>query len=140
MQMENIFSLSVSAATLPNPTEVMQVIVQYKAVTYIVLRLGPPMNSIFEIVSLSSLNDTVWVQGCWLMLARVQSQPYSMPLIRSELPIEYLKDRIRIINLGSWDQNSCQQFQSCLIVIKKQTIFTVLKLFQHLYLCLPTLL
>ena len=40
-----IFSLSVSAATLPNPTEVMQVIVKYNAVTYMVLLDGPATNS-----------------------------------------------------------------------------------------------
>lgn len=45
MQMVKIFSLSVSAATLPKPTEVMQVIVKYNAVTYIVLLDGPATNS-----------------------------------------------------------------------------------------------
>lgn len=45
MQMVKIFSLSVSAATLPNPTEVMQVIVKYNAVTYMVLLDGPATNS-----------------------------------------------------------------------------------------------
>lgn len=45
MQMVNIFSLSVSAATFPNPTEVMQVMVKYRAVTYIVRLEGPAMSS-----------------------------------------------------------------------------------------------
>ena len=45
MQMEKIFSLSVSAATLPKPTLVMQVMVKYKAVTYMVFLLGPFNNS-----------------------------------------------------------------------------------------------
>lgn len=45
MQIVKIFSLSVSAATLPNPTEVMQVMVKYKAVTYIVRLDGPATSS-----------------------------------------------------------------------------------------------
>ena len=36
------FSLSVSAATFPNPIDVMQVIVKYRAVTYIENIEGPP--------------------------------------------------------------------------------------------------
>lgn len=41
----NIFSLSVSGETLPKPTEVMQVMVKYKAEMYIVHLVGPPMSS-----------------------------------------------------------------------------------------------
>ena len=45
MHVVNIFSLSVSAATLPKPTLVMHVMVKYNAVTYIVLRAGPLTSS-----------------------------------------------------------------------------------------------
>lgn len=45
MQMVKILSLSVSAATFPNPTEVIHVIVKYNAVTYIVFLDGPFINS-----------------------------------------------------------------------------------------------
>ena len=45
MPIVNTFSLSVSGATFPKPTLVMQVIVKYKAVTYIVLRGGPEASS-----------------------------------------------------------------------------------------------
>lgn len=45
MQIVKILSLSVSAATFPNPTEVMQVIVKYNAVTYIVFLEGPLTSS-----------------------------------------------------------------------------------------------
>lgn len=41
----NIFSLSVSGETLPKPTDVMQVIVKYKAEMYMVHFVGPPCNS-----------------------------------------------------------------------------------------------
>jgi hypothetical protein len=37
--------LSVSGATFPNPTLVMHVMVKYRAVTYIVCRGGPSINS-----------------------------------------------------------------------------------------------
>jgi len=49
MPIVNTFSLSVSGATLPNPTLVMQVIVKYKAVTYMVLRGGPAANSCLKV-------------------------------------------------------------------------------------------
>lgn len=45
MQIVKILSLSVSAATLPNPTEVIQVMVKYKAVTYMVFLDGPLISS-----------------------------------------------------------------------------------------------
>jgi len=45
MQIVKILSLSVSAATLPNPTEVIQVMVKYKAVTYMVFLEGPLISS-----------------------------------------------------------------------------------------------
>lgn len=45
MHIVNTRSLSVSAATLPNPTDVIHVIVKYNAVTYIVLRDGPFISS-----------------------------------------------------------------------------------------------
>lgn len=45
MQIVKIFSLSVSAATLPNPTDVMQVMVKYSAVTYMVRLEGPATSS-----------------------------------------------------------------------------------------------
>lgn len=45
MHIVKILSLSVSAATLPNPTDVIHVIVKYSAVTYIVFLEGPFMSS-----------------------------------------------------------------------------------------------
>ena len=42
MQHENVFSLSVSAATFPNPMDVMHVMVKYKAVKYLEVVGGPP--------------------------------------------------------------------------------------------------
>lgn len=45
MQMVKTRSLSVSAATLPKPTDVIHVIVKYNAVTYIVFREGPLISS-----------------------------------------------------------------------------------------------
>lgn len=45
MIMVNIFSLSVSGETLPKPTEVMQVMVKYRADMYMVHLLGPPTRS-----------------------------------------------------------------------------------------------
>ena len=41
IQMVKIFSLSVSAATLPKPTLVMQVMVKYRDETYMVFLEGP---------------------------------------------------------------------------------------------------
>lgn len=41
-QMVKIFSASVFGATLPKPTLVKEVNVKYKAVTYLLLILGPP--------------------------------------------------------------------------------------------------
>ena len=49
MQMVNTFSLSVSGATFPNPMLVMQVIVKYSDVIYIVERSGPPSSSILAV-------------------------------------------------------------------------------------------
>lgn len=54
MQMVKIFSLSVSGATLPKPMLVMQVMVKYSEVMYIVERSGPPSSSNF-IVTLFGL-------------------------------------------------------------------------------------
>lgn len=48
----NIFSLSVSGDTLPKPTLVMQVMVKYSDVTYMVKRTGPPINSLGKVMFL----------------------------------------------------------------------------------------
>lgn len=55
IQMVNIFSLSVSAATLPNPTLVIHVIVKYSAVTYMVFLDGPFISSGGELESFDQM-------------------------------------------------------------------------------------
>lgn len=52
IQMVKIFSLSVSGATLPKPTLVIQVIVKYNDVIYIVDLSGPPSSSTRAVILL----------------------------------------------------------------------------------------
>lgn len=85
MHIVKIFSLSVSAATLPKPTLVIQVIVKYKAVTYIVFLLGPLVSS-----GVPESLDQIYEYGDWVTLANFHSQLYWIPLSASDLPIEYL--------------------------------------------------
>uniref|UniRef100_A0A224Y3K0 Putative secreted protein n=1 Tax=Panstrongylus lignarius TaxID=156445 RepID=A0A224Y3K0_9HEMI len=84
MQMVKIFSLSVSAATLPNPTLVIQVIVKYRAVTYMVFLEGPFINS-------NVLDSFVqmYEYGVCVTLASFHNQEYCKPLSVSERPMEY---------------------------------------------------
>lgn len=69
--MVNTRSLSVSAATLPKPTDVMHVMVKYNAVTYIVFRDGPFTSS----GKLVSFDHTI-EYGLCVTLANFQSQLY----------------------------------------------------------------
>lgn len=87
MQMVKIFSLSVSAATFPNPTLVMHVIVKYNAVTYIVFRLGPFISS-----GPPESLDQMYEYGDWVTFASFHNQLYWMPLSASDRPIEYLQE------------------------------------------------
>lgn len=84
MQMVKIFSLSVSAATLPKPTEVMQVMVKYSAVTYMVLRDGPLTSS-----GPSDSLDHTYEYGLCVTLASFHSHEYWRPESASERPMEY---------------------------------------------------
>lgn len=71
MHIVKILSLSVSAATLPNPTDVMHVIVKYSAVTYIVFLEGPFINSGVP----ESFGQT-YEYGLCVMFANFHSQLY----------------------------------------------------------------
>lgn len=53
IHMVNIFSLSVSDATLPKPTLVMHDMVKYSAVTYMVFLEGPFISSVELVISLT---------------------------------------------------------------------------------------
>ena len=65
--MENNFSDSVAADTLPKPTPVIQDSVKYSAVRYRMPRLGPPVNS--DGVLFDGMN------GSPVTLANVDNQP-----------------------------------------------------------------
>lgn len=91
--MVKIFSLSVSAATLPKPTLVMHVIVKYNAVTYIVFLLGPFVNS-----GVPESFDQMYEYGDCVTLANFHSQLYWIPLSASDLPIEYLNHNGKFYN------------------------------------------
>lgn len=84
MHVVNIFSLSVSAATFPKPTLVMQVMVKQRAVTYIVLRLGP-LTSSGELLWF----DHTYAYGLCVTFASFHNQLYCTPLSASDRPIEY---------------------------------------------------
>lgn len=84
IQIVKIRSLSVSAATFPNPTDVMHVMVKYSAVTYMVFLDGPFISSGVD----ESLGHT-YEYGFWVIFASFQSQLYWTPLSASDRPMEY---------------------------------------------------
>ena len=62
----NIFSLSVSGETFPKPTDVMQVMVKYRADMYIVHLVGPPWSSRGNVI----LEVIGWKGACRVMSIR----------------------------------------------------------------------
>lgn len=79
--MVNIFSLSVSGATLPKPTLVIQVIVKYKAVTYIVLLDGPFVSSVVVPLFIQE-----YEYGICVKFANFHSHEYWIAFSASERP------------------------------------------------------
>lgn len=72
MIMVNIFSLSVSGETLPNPTDVMQVMVKYRADMYMVHLLGPPTSSRGNVIFF-----VIGSKGAWGQMFGVRRTDFS---------------------------------------------------------------
>ena len=71
-----------------------------------VFRGGPSLSSILAMVRLSSSKIINWVYGCLVILASVYSHPYSRPLMRSELPIENLQNKLILFYFSGWKKNT----------------------------------
>ena len=68
MPMEKIFSYSVNADTLPNPTLVIQDNVKYSAVAYAMRVDGPPSQAVCIVHTYLVVMVAVWCRGNALVL------------------------------------------------------------------------
>lgn len=101
MHIVKIFSLSVSEATLPNPTLVMHDMVKYSAVTYMVFLGGPCTSSVALAWSVM-----MYEYGYWVMLASFHSHEYWYPFSASDRPTDSItktKSLLRRARLPSTD-------------------------------------
>ena len=94
-----------------------------------VFRGGPSLSSILAMVRLSSSKIINWVYGCLVILASVYSHPYSRPLMRSELPIENLQNKLILFYFSGWKKNTL--FNAFLEYVTQLFFFSKLWKFSH---------